>query len=255
MPVGFLNSYKNGNTHVLLVFTDDGKAKYTIPCYNKCVMEEDGAEILFSDSPKKVLITPSFHGKNKVFFEVLNADGELIYRSNPLSSGQTESFDRFNSFEEYTINFHEKTKILQLQKSTLILQIHKTFYAKQDFVGHAFKINDVYFNQHVKGEFVERNYHFNKAYVRLTDFVADGIFRGEVFVKTIRGEWYLDCVNPVEVEMCSDVVDDTMDIYITNEGDGLLLDFEKHGILNSLSHPTAPDIFLYTINTRGEIQV
>lgn len=255
LPVGFLNSYKNGNKHILLMFTANGKAKYTIPCYNKCVMEEDATEILFSDSPKKVLITPSFHGKNKVFFEIFNADGELIYRSNPLSSGQTESFDKVNSFEEYAINFHEKTKTLQLRKSTLLLQMHKTFYAKQDFVGRAFKINDVYFNQFVKGEFLEKNYHFNKAYVRLTDVIAYGIFRGEIFVKTMQGEWYLNGINPVEVEMCSDVVDDTMDIYITNEGDGLLLDFEKHGILNSLDHPTAPDIFLYTISTKGEIQV
>lgn len=255
LPVGFLNSYKNGNKHILLVFTAEGKEKYVIPCYNKCVMEEDGTEILFSDSPKNVLITPSFHGKNKVFFELFNADGELIYRSNSLSSGQTESFDKFNSFEEYTINFHEKTKILQLRKNTLLLQIHKTFYAKQDFVGRAFKINDAYFNQFVKGKFLEKSYHFNKAYVCLRDVISDGIFQGEIFVKTMQGKWYLDEINPVEVEMCSDVVDDTMDIYITNEGDGLLLDFEKHGILNSLNHPTAPDIFLYTINTKGEIQV
>lgn len=255
LPVGFLNSYKNGNKYILLVFTADGKANYTIPCYNKCVMEEDRTEILFSDDPKNVLIKPSFHGKNKVFFELFNTDGELIYRSSPLSSGQTESFDKFKSFEEYTINFYEKTKILQLRKSTLLLQIQKTFYAKQDFVGRAFKIKDVYFNQLIKGEFLEKSYHFNKAYVRLTDAVEAGIFQGEIFVKTMQGEWYLDGINPVEVEMCSDVVDDTMDIYITNEGDGLLLDFEKHGILNSLDHPTAPDIFLYTISTKGEIQV
>lgn len=255
LPVGFLNSYKNGNKYILLVFIAEGKAKYTIPCYNKCVMEEDRTEILFSDSPKKVSITPSYHGKNEVFFELFSAAGELIYRSNPLSSGQTESFDKFNSFEEYTINFYEKTKILQLRKSTLLLQLHKTFYAKQDFVGRTFKIHEAYFNQLVKGEFLEKCYHFNKAYVQLTDVIADDIFQGEIFVKTMQGKWYLDGINPVEVEMCSEVVDDTMDIYITNEGDGLLLDFEKHGILNSLDHPTAPDIFLYTISMKGEIQV
>ena len=84
-----------------------GKAKYTIPCYNKCVMEEDGTEILFSDSPKNVLITPSFHGKNKVFFELFNADGELIYRSNPLSSGQTESFDKFKDCQSEITDYLE----------------------------------------------------------------------------------------------------------------------------------------------------
>lgn len=155
LPVGFLNSYKSGNKYILLVFTADGKAKYTIPCYNKCVMEEDGTEILFSDNSMMVSVTPLFHGKNKVFFELCNMDGEVIYTSNLLNSGQTESFDKFNSFEEYTINFHEKTSILQLRKNTLLLQVYKTFYAKQDFVGRAFKIKNVYFNQLVKGEFLE----------------------------------------------------------------------------------------------------
>lgn len=253
LPVGFLNSYKNGNKYVLLVFTADGRAKYTIPCYNKCVLEEDGTEILFSDSPKNVLITPSFHGKNKVFFEILNTDGELIYRSNPLNSGQTENFDGFNSFEEYTINFYEKAKILQLPKNTLLLQTHKTFYAKQDFVGHVFKINEAHFDPPVNGKL--KDYYFSKAYVYLMEILDDGIFLGEIFVKTMHGKWYLDGINPVEVEMCSDVVDDTMDIYITHEGDGLLLDFEKHGILNSLDSHTAPDIFLFTISTKGEVQV
>lgn len=43
-----------------------------------------------------------------------------------------------------------------------------------------------------------------------------------------------------------------MDIYITNEGDGLLFDPERRGILNAMEHPSAPDIFLYTINLKGE---
>ena len=75
-------------------------------------------------------------------------------------------------------------------------------------------------------------------------------FDGNIFVKTIKGEWLLDKINPVEVEICSDIVDDTMDVYMTNCRDGLLIDFEKHGIMNSLDHPTVPDIFLYTLSMK-----
>lgn len=39
---------------------------------------------------------------------------------------------------------------------------------------------------------------------------------------------------------------------MTNQRDGLLFDPEYRGILNSLEHPTAPDIFLYTISMKGE---
>lgn len=255
IPIYFLNSYKNENKHVLLVFTSGGKAKHILYCYNKCVIEAEKTEIVCVDNPKIVMIMPVYRGKNKVFFEVFNHQGEKVYMSKLLSSGQVDTLEDFQSFENYRICFHEKTKILQLRKNTLLYEINQTFYAKQDFAGRTFKIDEVYFNQLVRRELVEKVWHLNKAYVRFTDVVDmdEGVFEGEVFVKTMRGEWSLDNINPVEIEICSEVIDDTMDIYITNQGDGLLLDTDKHGILNSLEHPTAPDIFLYTISTKGEI--
>lgn len=254
VPVFFLNSYKNINKYVFLVFTSEGRAKHMLYCYNKCVMEEEKIEFVCLDNPKQVLITPVFHGKNKVFFEVFNKEGEKIFKSKLLASGKTDIVEQFESFEEYTIRFHENTKILQLRKNTLLYEHHQTFYAKQDFVGRIFKIQEVYFNQSVQRNFLERMWHFNKVYLRLTSVIdeEDGLFEGEIFVKTMRGEWLLDKINPVEVEVCSRVIDDTLDVYITNQGDGLLIDLDKHGILNSLNHPTAPDIFLYTISTKGE---
>lgn len=256
LSIGFLNSYKNNNRHVLLVFTVNGKNKYTMFCYCKCVMEEDKTEILFYDNPKKVIITPIYHGKNRIFFELFDSTGEMIYRSKLLCSGETEVIEKFNSFEEYKINFHEKSKLLMLRKNTLLLQINKIFYAKSDFAGHVFKIDEAYFNQVIQGDFLEKVYHFNKTYVRIDEMIDNGIFKGRIFVKTLRGEWYLNGVNPVAIEVCSEIIDDTMDIYMTNAqfGDGLLLDFKKHGILNSLDHLTAPDIFLYTVSAKGEIK-
>ena len=222
-------------------------------CYNKCVLDEEGTEIVFSDNPKQIMITPIYHGKNQVFFEIFNKDGEKVYMSKPLKSGQSEVVEDFNSFEPYTINFHEKTKILMLRRNTLLYTVSKTFYARQDFLGKVFKIDIAYFDQFVKGNYVEKAYYFNKAYVRITGMLEKDLFEGHIFVKTQNGEWELKGINPVDVEICSDIIDDTMDVYMTNCGDGLLLDFEKHGILNSLEHPTAPDIFLYTIRMKGEI--
>ena len=96
---------------------------------------------------------------------------------------------------------------------------------------------------------------FNKVYVKLTDIIDydKGIFEGQLYIKKTNGrDFFLFNINPVEVEVCSDVIDGTMDIYITNEGDGLLFDPERRGILNAMEHPSAPDIFLYTINLKGE---
>ena len=57
----------------------------------------------------------------------------------------------------------------------------------------------------------------------------------------------------MEIEICSEIIDDSMDAYITNQGDGLLFDERKHRILDSLENPWAPDIFLYSLNLKGDI--
>ena len=254
LPVFFLTSYKNGNRFVTLVFTANGKAKYAVPCYNKCIIDEEKTEILCYDNPKKVTITPVVHGKNKVFYELFNSSREKILTSKLLESGQTSTLTNFKSFQEYTIQFHEKTKILQLRKNTLLLEERRTFYAQEDFVGRSFKIAEAYFNQIIRGEFVEKQWFFNKYYLKLTDVIdaEEGIFEGQIYSKSYKGDFFLYNINPVEVEICSDVIDGTMDIYMTNQGDGLLFDPEHRGILNSMEHPTAPDIFLYTISMKGE---
>lgn len=250
--IGFLNSYKSNNDRVMLVFTVSGKKKYVMFCYNKCVIDEDATEILLSDNPKSVIISPVFHGKNRIFFEIFNKNGENVYTSKALNSGQSETIEEFNSFEEYTFNFREKTKILMLRNNSLLYQTTKTFYAKQDFVGRVFKINTAYYSSFVGKKYKEREYYFNKAFIRIIDVIDDKNLKGQIIVKTLKGEWSLDQINPVEVEICSEIIDDMLDVYITNCGDGLLLDLEKHGILNSLEHPTAPDIVWYTLSIKGE---
>lgn len=252
LPVYFLTSYKNGNRFVTLVFTSGGKVKYAIQCYNKCIIDEEKTEIICFDNPKKIEITPIFHGKNKVFYELLNSTGEKILTSKLLESGQTSTLTNFKSFQKYIIQFHEKTKILQLRKNSLLLENCRTFYSKDDFVGRSFKISEAYFNQIVRGEFVEKQWFFSKYFVKFTEKKEEGIFEGQIYCKSYKGDFFLYNINPVDIEICSDVIDETMDIYMTNQGDGLLFDPEHRGILNAMEHPTAPDIFLYTLDMKGE---
>ena len=42
-----------------------------------------------------------------------------------------------------------------------------------------------------------------------------------------------------------------IELSITKDGDGLLLDFDHHGIMNSLDDGKAVDIFSYNIDMKG----
>ena len=251
--IHFLKSYKSSNKYVLLVFTVEGKMKHCIFCYNKCEIDEEATEITFSDDPKKLIITPIFRGKNKVFFEILNKEGEMIYISKTLTSGQTEILENFNSFEKYKFNFYEKTKGLTLKKNTLLFSTEKTFYVKKDFIGKVFKIDTAYYDLFYSNNHIEKKYYFNKLFVKVTNFFDSNIFRGEIFIKTISGEKKLDAINPVEIELCGEIIDDTINVYITNNGDGLLIYVENHKILNAMEHPTAQLISYYGLSMKGDI--
>lgn len=254
LPIFFLTSYKNSNSYVTLMFTANGKLKHAIRCYNKNMMDKEKTEIVFNNETKKAKITPIFHGKNKVYYDLLNLEGEKILTSKLLESGQTSTISKVKSFREYTFQFYEKTDALLLQKSRMLLEKNRTFYAKEDLVGRSYKIIEAFFNQLIQGKFVEKQWFFNKYFVKLARVISleEGIFEGDIYSESYNGKFYLYNINPVEVRLCSDVIDGTMDIYMSNEGDGLLFDPQYKGIMNSMDHPTAPDIFLYTIRMNGE---
>lgn len=127
VSINFLRSYRKNYSYVKLVFTADGRPLHTYHCYNKSVFDQERTQIDYLDEPKMIKVTPIFHGKNPVFFEVFNEDGKIVHKSKTLNSGETESFEDFHSFENYTFRFHEKTKELLLRENSLIAMLQKKF--------------------------------------------------------------------------------------------------------------------------------
>lgn len=253
--VGFLNSYKNNKKYEKLVFMSGGRRIAVIYCFNKCVMEANKTEIIISNNEKRISVTPNYRGKNKVFFEVINDAGEIIFKSKFLESGQTDYIDDFDSFREYIIRFHEKTNILQLRKNTLLLEKRMMFYSKDAFIGRRFKISEICYNEPHPGLFLEKTVRLNKCYIQIDKTVGKDIFLGSVFVQSKNEYKYLNKINPVEIELCGEIVEDSIDAYIVNDEykEGLLLDEYDKTIMNTLESKKAPDIFIYTLDLKRKV--
>ena len=54
------------------------------------------------------------------------------------------------------------------------------------------------------------------------------------------------------IEQWSAVTNGIIELSITKDGDGLLMDFNHHGIMNSLDDENAVDIYSYSMDMRGE---
>lgn len=249
--IGFLSSYKVSYEYTMLFLLKEGRVKTVIYCYNQCVLDEEQTQIAYNAKEKHTEITPVFYGKGQVYFAITNQNGEVVFRSQYLKKGVMEIVPKLASFTQFFITFYEKEKGLSLKKERVLKELQQTFYDVEDFAGKVFQIREIQFDQYVRGEFLRKYYYFNTTYLHLQERISDTEFVGELFAKTYKGTYTLDQVNPVEIEICGDVIDQTIEVAITKDGDGLLLDFEHRGVRNDLDDATAVDIFSYTVNLNG----
>ncbi|MDF2821186.1 MAG: hypothetical protein K0R15_1627 [Clostridiales bacterium] len=251
VSIGFLMSYKISYDYVMLIFMQDGVRKKSIFCYNRCILDDSETELVFDPVTKILDVTPYYYGKGKVFLTICDSCGGQVYKSEILENEITISVHGLTSFEKYNICIYEKEKGLSLKKERLMKQYFKVFYAWDDFITRTFKINKVYYDQVVRGEFIRKSHYFNKSYLTFISKEDDDLYIGELYTKTLKGNYLLTAINPVSIEICSDVIENIIELSITKDGDGLFLDFEHHGIKNTLNDDSATDIFLYTIEMNG----
>lgn len=251
VAVGFLHSYKELNDYVQLMLIKDGRAIGLLMCYNRCVFNKESTEIIYDSANKALTVLPVYTGKGNVYFEVTDKCGTEHYATKLLKSGEPICVEGLQSFVEYQLRFYEKIKGLLSKKERELMTVNAKFYAKEDFARKYFKIDEVQYDQYVRGKLSRKTHYFNHVFVYFREQICDDVFRGGIVIKTTGGSFELYNINPVAIEMCGDVIDGKLDLAITKEGDGLLLDFKHHGIMNTLTDDKAVDIFSYTIDANG----
>lgn len=242
VSVGFLISYKESYDYVMLVFVKNTKSKKAIFCYNKCVLSEKATEFFYDPVTKKLFITPEFYGKGKVEFEIFNQNKVCVYKSGYLECGQTEEVKEIKSFEQYTICFYEKKKGLMLKKNQVIKQYNKVFYAYEDLIGKAFKINEVSYKSHF----------YTGVYVQFMQKKTEDVYLGKILGKTASGTYYTSGRwNSVEIKICSEVINDSMEVYITKNGERLAFDKKQYETWRASNYNASNEAVFYKIDMNG----
>lgn len=253
--IGFIVSYKISHGYIILSYESDGQARDRIYCYNRCVIDEEKTNVIYNHKLKYLEVLPRYFGKGDVFFKITDDEGNEICRSEVIKNNTRYSVSALESFKDYNVIFCEKEKGISLKKERTLAEKSICIYAREDFIGRAFKIKEVYFDQYIGGEFIRKKYEFDRTYVQIDEMINYDKFRGNIYVETWNGRFWLYNINPVEIEICSDVIDNIIETAMSKNGDGLLLDFRHHGILNSVDDDSATDIYSYSIEVEGVQQV
>lgn len=249
--IGFLSTYKSSFDYTIILLCDSaGKAIKAIYCYNKCILDEKHTDIRFDPVTNELTVIPYIYGKGSVFVTVVDDNGYQIYKSSILKSSEIVHIPDIESFREYRIQFCEKPRGLSLKKENLIKEYRKIFYGWNGFVGRSFKVKKVDFYQLIRGKFLKKTYYFNNVFIKFTEKTGNDSFIGDIYAQHLNGRYYLNNLNPVSIEICGSIDDGSLEISVTKDGDGLLLDFSHRGILNSLDDRNAVDIFSYIIEVK-----
>lgn len=250
---GFLLSYKSNFSFMILSLITDRMIRHDIYCFNKCILDNNKTTVNYDYDKKALVISPYFYGEGNIKLKIVDDQDNIVFTSSTLKKGKKEYIYDLHSFINYQIIFFEKNNGLSLKKERILRNLPFVFYAREDFVGRSFQIRKVYFDQYIKGKFTRRSYQFNTTYIYFKEMLSGNKFIGDIYVRTNYRTFALNNINPVNIEVCSDVIDNSVELSITKDGDGLLLDFTHHGIMNSMDDDNAIDIYSYSMDMRGVI--
>ena len=252
MSAAFLLTYRQTNEMIYIYLVKEEKAVDLLVCYNQCSIIEDETEISHDPITGKLKVRPAFHGKGNVTMRILNSRGEEVFVKERIKSGVSFGLKGLKSFRDYTITFNEAQKGLLLgKKERTIYSTTMSFITWSEMVGRSFRIKEVYYDRFWKGEYKRDIHYFNNVYVHMSNKLAEDVFEGEIYIRKKDKEYYTHHINPVRIEICSNVMDDEMELSMTKEGDGLLLDMKHHQVMNTMDNDRAPDIYSYIIDVRG----
>lgn len=253
IPISFLKTY-SAHEYVLLAFVVDGKTTHGLFCYNRCSVDKDNTEIMVNRQENTLTIKVSYYGEGNVFAIIKDKNTDEIYcKTEMLESGKSVTVGGLIPFSNVTISICEKSKGLSLIKKERELANYSAYiYSWNDFVGKRFKVLRVYFEQAIKGEFVRKQHFFNRTYLDVIKKSDEGDYCAELYFETAGRRISLDNINPVNLEFCGEV-EDGIEVSMTKDGDGLLLDFKNHGVMNAMDDQNGVDIFSYVIRQEDAI--
>lgn len=252
--IGYLKSLSSNYSYFSFELYSDTNKEATIRWYNKCLISDD-TSIEYNETSKCLDVETWYYGKGNIYFTVSDQNKEIVYKSKSIVNGEHSSIDGLKAFEAYKIVYYEKSKGLSLTGDKVIETRDIITFDWSNLHGKAYRISEAYYDHFYNGKLIRKEYTFYNTFLHINKMLDEGLYEGELYTKKNGIIRQLDVINPVEVELCGEADKGMIEISITKEGDGLLLDIYKHTAMNSLDDPNACDIFSYNMNLKGIEQV
>jgi hypothetical protein len=215
------------------------------------VIDEKKTEFAFNPETKCMDFIVAFHGEGNVYMQITNMANEEVYRSGILDDSYINQTTELPTFENLNIHLLEKSTGISLRKERVLKEYQKFFYSHDDLASKTFGLQNAFYRIGEKTDTRSQKVNLAGVYVRFVERIEEDVFIGEIYRKMHKKIYRLQNINPVQIEICGEHSDGNLEIDITKDGDGLLLDIEHSRILDTMNDYDVTDIFSYTMDIGG----
>lgn len=240
------NNYED-ETMKLLFYKND-VLKDNLNCYCKTILANPKTLYSYDSTTEKLSIKPKFYGKGNVILNIYRND-EVIYYKDNLRNKELITINNLESFIDYKIELKEETLEFSFDEDRILYSEHAMFYANKDLIGRYFNLFEAKFSVRIGKTLNFRETKLKNTFILFEKQIEPTLFEGTIYNFTRGVKTIFKTCNPVEIEIISNPINDIMELSITCEGDGLLIDFNNKTILDR-DDPKATDIFTYKMDLK-----
>lgn len=238
-----LKSYYEEDMVILAFYVENTKVGL-IKLYCKSIVLKDETRFNY-DTSKDILLCNVKYIGNNIKIEISNDENEIVYYKENILSGESFEIDNLKPFTNYYVKVLEPAEGFTLDGDKQLYYKKIRFYTPESLLGRRLYIYSVDFNQTIQGRWMKKSMKLMRTFLRIDEKVDDNIYSGRILYRRDDGFKVPKNINPVEVEINSDINGGTVEAWITNEGDSLLMNFNEKTILNNMDDPKAVDIEKY----------
>lgn len=247
IDIDFIKKYIEDYDELNLKFLKQEIEVDNIEILNVCKYDFNNSYIRYDEDNNVLNIKTCFLGKGKLILKVTNVYSKEIVEKIELNNNSETVINGLHPLWKYNISFEEKAiDFFTIPKCIYSESI--TLYNTNNLEGKYYKINKAIYGYSLDNL---KDIELSNTFINIDERIGNKKYRGRIYQIDYSKEnkiIYKNNINPVLIEILSDVKDNIVEVMIVDEKneDGLLLDRIKRTIYNGDSN-NLDDIYTYEI--------
>ena len=244
IPIGTLRTYIDTTEKIYIFLRNNLDIKQFIECYMKCSINYNDTLINFDSENEELDVKVKIYGKGTFKFSIFNESEDCLFEKVFDNNYYKTKIKHLQTNKQYKFKVFKIATGFSLDGDIEIYSHTDKFYSFNGLVGKNLKVKSVDFDIYdkYKKDLIRKTFYLHRTYFHIEKYLGNKKYIAKVY-KWEGYESYLNNINPIEIELSSEIESNNIEVAAYKDGDGLLIDFDNKSILDSIDDLKASDIY------------